>query len=199
MKSRIYVAACIVGAACLLACADNRATGTHEDPAARGARDGHAVETQAAAPRLSDDEIAAVTRAANTGEVAQANAALPKLTHPDAKQFAAMMVKMHTVAEKRQTILARAKGLMPQTNRVSAQLTRESDAIVEQLGAATPDAVDRLYMAKQVSAHQRVLEAIDDVLIPSASDPALKQELQASRAEVALHLERARDAASKLD
>jgi putative membrane protein len=182
MNSRLHMGAWIVGAASLLACGDGREN-----------------ETASAAPRLSDAEIASVTSAANTGEIAQANAALPKLTKPEAKQFAAMMAEMHDKAEQRQTALAREKGLTPRANSVSAKLAQKSNAIVEQLGAAKPNEIDRIYLEKQVAVHQEVLDTIDKVLIPSARDAELKQELQTSRGEVAMHLEHARDAMTKLD
>jgi putative membrane protein len=194
----------IAGAASILGCSDNRVPAAeanasdgreNESTSASASTSPNGSETQ----RLSDAQIASVTSAANTGEVAQARAALPKLTKPEAKQFATMMTEMHTTAEDRQAALAREKGLTPEANPVSAKLTQESNAIVEQLAAADPDTIDRLYLEKQVSVHQKVLETIDNVLLPSASDPALKQELQTSRAEVAMHLERARDALSKLD
>jgi putative membrane protein len=149
--------------------------------------------------RLSDAQIVAVVSAANTGEVAQANAALPKLTHTQAMQFAAMMVEMHTAAQHRQTAMAQEKGLTPQASPLSTELTQDSKEVVEELTTAERDWVDKLYMQKQVEVHAKVLETIDDKLIPSATDPALQQELQTSRTEVAMHLQRAREIVENLD
>ena len=203
MTIRLYtVATLIVGGLACAACGDSHQSSTAQDDAVRSgepsASIGREAQPGSATERLSDGEIASVTTAANTGEVAQANAALPKLTKPEAKEFATMMVDMHTAAQKRQSSVAQEKGLTPQANSVSAKLTQESDEVVEQLGAASPDEIDRLYMEKQVAVHQKVLDTIDAVLIPSAQDPALKQELQTSRGEVATHLERARATLNEL-
>jgi len=143
---------------------------------------------------LTDAQIMAVTTVANQGEVAQAKAALPKLTRDDARQFATMMVQMHTDAQTRQEALGRSQGMTPEDNELSRSLKRQSDAIVEQLHQASED-VDRTYMQAQVSVHTDVLKTIDERLLPAAKTEALKQELKTARAEVSQHLERARSIA----
>jgi len=154
-------------------------------------------ESGDAAAELSDPQIAAVTSTANAGEGAQANAARPKLTQPDAQAFADMMVAMHTAAQTRQATLLMQKGITPQENPVSTQLKQESDAIVAQLSAATAP-VDLAYMEAQVMVHQKVLTTLDTVLIPSADDAQLKAELTTSRGEVSAHLSMAQAIRNKL-
>jgi putative membrane protein len=141
----------------------------------------------AASAELTDPQIAAVTSVANDGEVLQANTARPKLTNPSAQGFADMMVTMHTAAQARQSALLMQKGITPEANAVSAMLKQESDAIVAQLSAA-PAPVDLAYMSAQVTVHQKVLNTLDTVLIPSADDPALKADLMTTRGEVSAHL-----------
>jgi putative membrane protein len=200
MDTRRHLAVACIAATSFFGCGDsNRSTESNtvstNEPSTSDGREARST----AGERLSDAQIASITSTANNGEVAQANAALPKLTKPEAKEFATMMVEMHSAAEKRQAALAQEKGITPQPNATSAKLTEESNAIVQQLGAADADEIDRLYMQKQVDVHQKVLDTIDNVLIPSATDPALKQELQTSRGEVAMHLERAKETVSKLE
>jgi putative membrane protein len=147
---------------------------------------------------LSDAQIMAVTTAANMGEIAQANAAMPKLTNEDAQEFAMMMIEMHTAAQMRQTALAESKDVTPQPNPLSMDLTMESQAIVSDITAASADEVDELYMEAQVMVHEKVLATIEDVLIPSADDAELIDELETSRDEVEAHLEMAREIADAL-
>jgi putative membrane protein len=147
---------------------------------------------------LTDAEIMAVTTAANTGEIAQANAALPKLTDEDVQEFAMMMREMHMAAQMRQTDLAESKDITPAANPVSMELTMESEAIVTAIDAASEDEVDALYMGAQVMVHEKVLATIEDVLIPSADDADLVDELETSRDEVEAHLEMAREIADAL-
>jgi putative membrane protein len=149
--------------------------------------------------RLTDAQIMSVVSTANAGEIAQANAALPKLTNSDAMAFAKMMVEMHTAAQERQNAMTQQKGVTPETNALSTQLAQDSDDVLEELSTADRDEVDQLYMEKQVEQHEKVLETLDEKLIPSAADPALQQELQTSRNEVSAHLTRAREIVESLD
>jgi len=142
---------------------------------------------------LTDAQIMAVTTAANMGEIAQANAAMPKLTNEDAQEFAMMMIEMHTAAQMRQMMLAEAKNVTPQPNALSMELTTESQAIVAEINAASEEEVDLLYMEAQVMVHEKVLATIEDVLIPSADDADLVEELETSRDEVQEHLEMAEE------
>jgi putative membrane protein len=177
---------------------DGGTSGSDDDGAAQddGAAGG---DVDAAAPEvdLTDAQIGAVTTAANTGEVAQANAALPKLTHSDAKAFAQEMVTAHTAAQTRQAALLQSKGITPVENEVSMGLRQESDTIVAELTAATTE-VDLLYMEAQVAVHTKVLETLDAILIPSADEADLKAELEATRGEVKAHLDHAQEILDEL-
>jgi putative membrane protein len=154
--------------------------------------DGAAGNDAAPEIDLTDAQIGAVTTAANTGEVAQANASLPKLTDSDAKAFAQEMVAAHTTAQTRQAALLQSKGITPVENEVSMELRKESDAIVAELMTATSE-VDLLYMQAQVTVHTKVLETLDTILIPSADDADLRAELEATRGDVKTHLDHAQE------
>lgn len=195
----LLVAMLAVGGASAFACSDSSSASseetTHSDPPAASAGN----EDPAEAGRLSDAQIAQVTSAANTGEVAQANAALPKLTNPEAKQFATMMVEQHGAAQERAAAMLAEKGLTPAASPLSTELQEDSDEIIEEINTADRDEVDKVYMEAQVEVHEKVLKTIDEKLIPSATDPALQQELQTARTEVATHLQRAREIVEGMD
>ena len=199
MDIRLWLAAaCVASGASLLACGDGN-TASQESSTSEAPAASEGNEDPAPVMRLTDAQIVAITSAANQGEVAQATAALQKLTNPEAKKFAEMMVEMHTAAQERGDALAREKGLTPKTNQFSTQLTEDSDAIIERINGANRDEVDRVYMETQVEVHDKVLKTIDEKLIPSATDPALQQELQTARGEVSMHLDRAREVVGKLE
>jgi putative membrane protein len=170
---------------------DGDASGDDGGAAQDGASAGDAAD---AAPEveLSDPEIGAVITAANTGEVAQANAALRKLTDPDATAFAQEMIVAHMAVQMRQAMLLQSKGITPVENEVSMELRREADAIVAELTAATTE-VNVLYMETQVTVHEKVLETLDATLIPSAEDADLRAELEATRVDVKAHLDHAQE------
>lgn len=155
------------------------------------ALDGGTDGSSDAAANLTNPQIAAVTSAANTGEIMQAQTALPKLSNAEAKAFAMSMIDMHTAAQERQAALLQRKQIMPEDNPTSTALKQESDAIVAALMAASAPDVDQLYIEKQVDVHTKVLALLDDELIPSAEDAELRAELMTARDEVAAHLNQA--------
>ena len=160
--------------------------------AASSSSDAASSEDSGGSAELTDSQIGAVTSAANNGEVAQANAALPKLSNADVKAYANSMVAMHSAAQTRQAALLQQKQITPQENPTSTMLKQDSDKIVAELSAAAASAVDSLYIDHQVEVHGSVLELLDQVLIPSASDADLRAELVATRGEVRTHLNEAK-------
>jgi putative membrane protein len=202
MNIRSWLAALLViSGASSVACGGGNSASEGESSSSNvpAASEGDEDPTTSGEQRLTDAQIMSVVSAANAGEIAQANAALPKLTNGDAMAFAKMMVEMHTAAQERQNTMAQQKGVTPETNALSTQLAQDSDDVLKELSTADRDEVDQLYMEKQVEQHEKVLETLDEKLIPSATDPALQQELQTSRSEVSAHLTRAREIVESLD
>jgi putative membrane protein len=200
MNVRFFLATMLaVCGASAIACGDSSSAPsdeTYSDPPAASSGNEDPAGTD---DRLSDAQIAQVTSTANVGEVAQANAALPKLTNPDAKQFATMMVEQHGAAQERAAAMLEQKGLTPAASYLSIELKEDSDEIIEEINTADRDEVDKVYMEAQVEVHEKVLKTIDEKLIPAATDPALQQELQTARGEVATHLQRAKEIVEKLE
>jgi putative membrane protein len=141
---------------------------------------------------LSDAQIAAVTTAANTGEISLAMLALTRAQLPATRSFAQMMIDMHSAAQTRQNAVLDVLDLMIAANPVSMQLERDAMQVTTQLNTAAPNQFDLLYIRSQVEIHTKVLSIIDDQLLPSVSAPALRADLVLTRTEVAAHLAAAR-------
>jgi putative membrane protein len=140
------------------------------------------------AATLTDGQIAAVVTVANMGEIEQANAALMKVQNQAVRDFAMMMVTMHSAAQARAMNVAASAGIAPQPNEVSMTVKDSSEDILSKIEAASMTEVDLVYMREQVSIHMRLLTTIDDLLLPSVSSAALRTELQTTRGEVMSHL-----------
>lgn len=168
------------------------------NPAETPASDG-TPPPAAAPPKLSDAEIAAIVRAANTGEVDQAKLAKSKAKNKEVKDFAAMMFKDHTAMLKSGENLAKKSKLEPKENEISAHLTDEARATFDKLNttAKGPD-FDKAYIDAQVLAHTQVLDTIDKKLLPNVQSPDLKAELDAARPKVEAHLVQAKEIQAKL-
>ena len=147
---------------------------------------------------LTDAEIVAVTSAANTGEIEMAKLATKTSQNAQVKAFANMMINEHTEAETKGKKIAQAAKLTPTDNDVSTKLKSSVETTMTTLKAKKGTDFDREYMDAQVHAHQDVLSAIDDTLLPSAQNPDLKSHLGDVRGHVVKHLARAQEISQSL-
>jgi putative membrane protein len=141
---------------------------------------------------LEDSQIAAISDAANGGEVEQAKLAQMKAKNPRVKKFAQMMIQHHGQAKVDLEKLVKKLKLSLLENDVSTQLREESLAQITLLQGEKQN-FDRIYIHAQVEAHQKVLELLDKTLIPSTKDPELLALLQKMRPKVEAHLAEARE------
>jgi len=161
-----------------------------------------AVETppaEPAVPKLTDAEIAAIVKAANTGELEQAKIAKTKAKNKAVKEFAAMMVKDHTDMIKSGDAVCKKAGIEAKDNEISAHMTDEAKTTLEALKSAAKGAdFDKAYMDAQVNAHTQVLESIDKKLMPNVQNADLKAELERARPKVEAHLGHAKEIQASL-
>lgn len=137
---------------------------------------------------LSDEQIAAITDAANTAEIAQAKLAQSKSKDAAVKQFAAMMISHHGEAKQKQAKLK----LKPAESGVSTAMQVDADATLNALKADTGKDFDQAYITAQVTGHQKVLDTINDKLLPNVKNPELKAYLEEIKPRVEDHLKQAK-------
>jgi putative membrane protein len=140
------------------------------------------------AESLRDTQILKIIDLANSGEVEQAQLAKTKASDPQVKKFAAMMVKDHTQAKQKGMQFGKSAGLAQEDSTTAHELQTKADQTLATLKAAEPTAFDNAYMKAQVVQHQEVLDLLTNKLIPSATNPKLKTELEATRTVVQRHL-----------
>jgi putative membrane protein len=143
-------------------------------------------------PPLSQGQIALFADLANLSEIEQGKLAQTKARAASVKKFASMMVKHHTEARQEQAkLFAKLNVTLTQSHESNA-LKNDADKVMGSLRGADGDAFDVTYMTGQVEAHQKVLEAIDQDLLPAAADAALIDGLKKMRATVESHLTEAK-------
>lgn len=155
-------------------------------------------QAQAAPPDLGDAEVAHVAVTANTIDVELGELAESRTRSSEVKRFAAMMVRDHTAVNERAAALAGRLGVTPKDNAVSRSLMEgaaEAKARVEPLEGAD---FDRAYIDREIGYHQAVLDALDQVLIPTTENAELKRLLVEVRPAFAAHLAYARQVGRKL-
>lgn len=152
-----------------------------------------------ATPALTQAQVAKITELANTSEIEQAKLAQGKAKSASVRKFAAMMIKHHGEAKAQQAKLYQSLQITPTQSQSATQLKDAGDRALGQLRAANGSAFDREYMESQVDAHQKVLDTIDQQLLPAAVDQSLMDELKKMRATVESHLTEAKNVLDELD
>ena len=151
-----------------------------------------ASTTTTTARTTSDSNALAMITALNQGEVDQANAAMPKLAHDDAKNFADMMLKHHSEALAKVSTIVTEQKMTMLDNATSNAMKRESAELVGKMSTATAGPVfDRMYMQAQVDGHTKALRMIDNDILPNIDNMTLKTTVTDMRRQVQEHLTKA--------
>jgi putative membrane protein len=157
------------------------------------------ADDEAAAPPkaepLSDEQIAAITDAANTAEIEQAKLAESKSKDAGVKRFAAMMIAHHGAAKAKQAKLK----LKPAESAVSTSLQADAASTLDTLKTDKGKDFDKAYIAAQVDGHQKVLDTINDKLLPSVKNADLKAYLEEIKPRVEQHLKEAKQLQDNFD
>jgi putative membrane protein len=149
----------------------------------------------APAAALTDEQIAAITDAANTAEIAQAKLAEGKSKNAEVKRFAMMMIKHHGEAKAKQAKLK----LQPADSSDSTALKADAASTLDTLKKDTGKEFDKAYIDAQVDGHQKVLDTINQKLLPSVKSPDLKAYLDEIKPRVEAHLKQAKEMQQSFD
>jgi len=156
------------------------------------------AETKPPEPKLealNDAQIAAITDAANSAEIAQAKVAQAKSKDAAVKTFAAMMITHHGEAKQKQAKLK----MKTEESGASTALQSDAGATLNELNSNPGKDFDKVYIAAQITEHQKVLETINDKLLPNVKDERLKAYLEEIKPTVEQHLKRAKQLQESLD
>lgn len=165
-----------------------------EVAATTGAEPPDASETAAGAANVTQADALALLAAVNEHEIAAADQALGKNVTGDVRAFAEMMRTEHTKNLQDTTRLGSAAS----THAAVTAHKQKGEAELRTLDAQTGKAYEKAYMDAMVKGHEEALAAIDNTMLPAATEDNVRQHFTATRAAVAKHLERARQVRSGL-
>jgi len=171
---------------CAAACSRLRGRPGAAAPAAPAASAASRTAPMPNAP--SDANIAAILLAANNTDISYARLAPSRAQSQQVKDFAQQMLTDHTAVNEAVMNLLNRINLNPQDNVTSLDFRDESANRRDILRELEGRAFDTTYMSNEVSYHTKLLAAIDNVLLPAARDPQLKQTISSIRPAVASHL-----------
>jgi len=182
-------------AAALSACSKNESsesTATNTAPADTG------IGSMPATPAVSDANIAAIVVAANQADIDNGKQAQTMTKDLTVKAFAKEMITDHTSSNEQAKALAGKLNLTPEDDDTSRQMKAQQDSIRSSLKGMKGAAFNKAYIDNEVAVHQAVLDALDNMLIPNAQNPELKQLLTNTRPVIAQHLDHAKLIQTKL-
>ena len=147
---------------------------------------------------INDAQIASIVVTANQVDVDAGKLAETRASNPDVKAFAKLMVTDHTGVNKQAVDLVTRLKVTPQDNGTSRGLKEGGDKNLAALKGLQGAAFDKAYVDHEVAYHQAVLDAVDNTLIPNASNADLKALLVKVRPAFVAHLEHAKHVQASL-
>jgi putative membrane protein len=131
---------------------------------------------QAAKP--NDAEIAHIAYTAGQIDIKAAKLALQKSKNKEVRAFAQDMVRDHTAVNRQALALVKKLKVKPEDNATSKSLSQQAQGTEASLKKLSGPAFDKAYADNEVEYHKTVNGALESTLIPSASNPELKELLQ---------------------
>ena len=146
----------------------------------------------------TDPQIAHIAYTADQLDIEAAKQALEKSKNKDVRAFAEDMVRDHTAVNKQALDLVKKLKVTPEDNDTSKALTKQTAAKRAELAKLSGAAFDKAYITNEVAYHKTVNSALENTLIPSASNGELKNLLQTGLKIFQGHEQHAEHVASEL-
>ena len=144
------------------------------------------------AQRINDAQIASVVVTANQVDIDAGKLAASQSANEAVRKFAQLMVTGHTGVNKAAVDLVTKLKVAPLDNPTSQSLKVDGETHLARLRTLSGAAFDKAYVDREVAYHQQVLDAVDKVLIPNATNAELKALLVKVRPAFVAHLEHAK-------
>lgn len=142
--------------------------------------------------KLTDPEIASVAVTANQIDIDYAKIALKKSKNQQVIDFAKTMEKDHGAVIDEAVALVTKLGVTPKDNATSKSLNAQAVKTRKMLNSKSGAAFDKAYVDNEVAYHTAVIGAVENVLIPDASNKELHDLLVSAVPLFKAHLEHAK-------
>jgi putative membrane protein len=128
----------------------------------------------AQSPKITDPQIAHIAYTAGQLDIAAAQLALQKSKSKDVVAFATDMERDHKAVNEQALALVKKLNVTPEDNDTSKALTKQAADKRAELAKLSGTAFDKAYIDNEVAYHKTVNGALQNTLIPSATNPELK-------------------------
>ena len=126
----------------------------------------------------TDPQIAHIAYTAGQLDIEAAKQAIGKSKNKDVRAFAEDMVRDHTAVNKQALDLVKKLKVTPEDNDTSKASIKQAADKRAELAKLSGAAFDKAYIDNEVAYHKTVNGALENTLIPSASNAELKSLLQ---------------------
>jgi len=124
--------------------------------------------------KLNDAQIAHIAYTADQIDIQAGQQALEKSKNNEVRSFAQDMVRDHTAVNEKALALVKKLNVTPEDNSTSQTLSKQAAAKSAELAKLNGAAYDKAYINNEVAYHKTVNDALQNTLIPGASNPELK-------------------------
>ena len=124
--------------------------------------------------KLNDAQIAHIAYTADQIDIQAAQQALEKSKNNEVRAFAQDMVRDHTAVNEKALALVKKLNVTPADNNTSQALSKQATDKHAELAKLKGAAFDKAYIDNEVAYHKTVNDALQNTLIPGASNPELK-------------------------
>jgi putative membrane protein len=124
--------------------------------------------------KLNDAQIAHIAYTAGQIDIQAAQQALRKSKNKDVRSFAQDMVRDHKAVNDKALALVKKLKVTPEANNTSQSLSKQAADKRAELAKLNGAAFDKAYINNEVAYHKTVNDALQNTLIPGASNSELK-------------------------
>lgn len=142
--------------------------------------------------RHTDAKILKTVMVLNKNEIAAAGVAQSKTMNSAVRNYAQLMSNEHGRNLQETENLSHRLNVTPEPGNSSNMLQRQGKQELAMLKRLNSHSFDRAYINAMVKDHSAALQLFDSKLIPQASNPQLRMQLQQTRGHIASHLQQAR-------
>ena len=150
------------------------------------------------AKKLTDPQIAHIAYTAGQIDIEAARQALNKSKNKDVRAFASDMERDHKAVNDKALALVKKLKVTPEDNDTSKALSKQAADKRAELAKLNGAAFDKAYIDNEVAYHKTVNDAVQNTLIPSASNSELKDLLGTGLKIFQGHQRHAEQVAAKL-
>jgi putative membrane protein len=145
----------------------------------------------------TDPQIAHIAYTAGQIDIEAAQQALQKSQNKDVRAFATDMERDHKAVNDKALALVKKLNVTPEDNDASKALTKQAADKRAELAKLSGAAFDKAYIDNEVAYHKIVDSALENTLIPSASNAELKDLLKTGLKIFEGHLQHAEHVAAE--